>query len=235
MSAGKIMPPSAAIAGRAAALGSLSSPETSSRLISRPTTKKKMTMRASLTTSRIDSSRWKPPTLNATWVLQNRSYVSPNGAFAQTNAAAAARSRTIPPDDSTRVNRSTGRTNRDGIARSDEIQVTWTRACREGGSIGGGGYSEATAASQQSPAAHESLSNCELRIAVDGQSVQGPTPRTAGPAEAATSLLHASPPPLRPHEDRHRGGRRRRRLPRRAAQRGRPGRRGHRSERAPGR
>jgi hypothetical protein len=47
--AGSTTPPIAAIAGSAAALRSRSSPVTSSRLISRPTTKKNSAMRPSLT------------------------------------------------------------------------------------------------------------------------------------------------------------------------------------------
>ena len=49
MSAGKTIPPIAAIAGRAAAFGSFRWPETSSLFISRPTTKKKITISASFT------------------------------------------------------------------------------------------------------------------------------------------------------------------------------------------
>ena len=49
ISAGSATPPSAASAGRAAVRRSFSSPVTSSRLISRPTTKKKIAIRPSLT------------------------------------------------------------------------------------------------------------------------------------------------------------------------------------------
>ncbi len=62
--AGTIMPPSAAIAGRAAARGSRSSPRTSSRLISKATTKKKNAMARSLTQVRRSRSRW---IQSATW------------------------------------------------------------------------------------------------------------------------------------------------------------------------
>jgi hypothetical protein len=49
IAAGRIAPPSAAKTGSAAALRSRNSPVTNSRLISSPTTKKKMAMRPSLT------------------------------------------------------------------------------------------------------------------------------------------------------------------------------------------
>ena len=55
------MPPTAAMAGMAARRGSRSSPSTSSRLISRPTTKKKMAISPSLTHScRSSSNVWCP-------------------------------------------------------------------------------------------------------------------------------------------------------------------------------
>ncbi len=56
INAGTIMPPSAAIAGSAAARGLASSPLTSSFLISSPTTKKKTTIKASLTHASSGSS-----------------------------------------------------------------------------------------------------------------------------------------------------------------------------------
>jgi hypothetical protein len=49
MAAGTTMPPTAATIGSAAVRGSRSSPDTSSYLISRPTTKKKIAIRPSLT------------------------------------------------------------------------------------------------------------------------------------------------------------------------------------------
>ena len=71
MSAGRIMPPSAATIGSAAARGSRSSPVTISRLISRPATKKNSAIRPSLTASCRVSSRWNEPTSNANGVDQN--------------------------------------------------------------------------------------------------------------------------------------------------------------------
>ena len=55
------MPPTAATAGSVARLRSRSSPVTSSRLISRPTTKKKMVMSASLTQWTSDSVMARSP------------------------------------------------------------------------------------------------------------------------------------------------------------------------------
>ena len=69
MRAGTITPPMAATAGRAAARGSRSSPVTSSRLISRPMTKKKMAIRASLIQASIGSSKTcRPPRFMTMWV-----------------------------------------------------------------------------------------------------------------------------------------------------------------------
>lgn len=59
-SAGTTMPPIAAATGTAAVRGSDNSPSTSSRLISRPTTKKNTVIRPSLTTWCIDMSRPQP-------------------------------------------------------------------------------------------------------------------------------------------------------------------------------
>ena len=59
ISAGTTIPPTAAMAGRAALRGSRSSPSTSSRLISRPTTKKNRVISPSFTQSRRSrSSSW---------------------------------------------------------------------------------------------------------------------------------------------------------------------------------
>ena len=70
ISAGTIMPPAAAIAGRAARRGSRSSPSTSSRLISSPTTKKKSVIKPLLIHScSVRSSVWLPR-LTATCVDQ---------------------------------------------------------------------------------------------------------------------------------------------------------------------
>jgi hypothetical protein len=107
--AGTAMPPNAATIATAARRGSRNSPPTISYLISRPTTKKKTAMRASLTQCRRSSARTNRPTSMVTSVVQNCSYASDHGEFASTSATSAATSRTIPPADSTRRKAATGR------------------------------------------------------------------------------------------------------------------------------
>ena len=109
MPAGTTIPPTAATIGRAAVRGSRRSPLTSSYLISRPTTKKKITIRASLTQCWSDSSRCSGPTSSVRWVCQSASYDDAHGLLAQSRAAAAASSRRIEPAASTRRNSRTGR------------------------------------------------------------------------------------------------------------------------------
>ena len=70
ITAGTIMPPRAAMPGSTAADRSRSSPATSSRLISRPTTKKKMAIRPSLTQWTRSSLMRKSPKATVTSVCQ---------------------------------------------------------------------------------------------------------------------------------------------------------------------
>ena len=103
------MPPTAATIGSAAVLGSRRSPLTSSYLISRPTTKKKITISASLTQCWSDSSRCSGPTSMTRWACHNASYDDAHGLLAQIRAVAAASSSRIEPAASTRRNSRTGR------------------------------------------------------------------------------------------------------------------------------
>jgi hypothetical protein len=103
------MPPIAATMGRAAVMGSRRSPETISYLISSPTTKKKITIRASLTQCCRVSSRRKLPRSMAISVCQNESYDDAQGLLAQISAAVAASSRRMEPAASMRRNSRTGR------------------------------------------------------------------------------------------------------------------------------
>ncbi len=103
------MPPTAATIGSAAVFGSRRSPWTSSYLISRPTTKKKITIRASFTQCCSVSSRWRTPRSTLIEVCQKASYPSAYGEFAQTSATTAAASSNAEPAASTRRNSRTGR------------------------------------------------------------------------------------------------------------------------------
>ena len=98
--------------GRAAVFGSRRSPLTSSYLISSPTTKKKITISASLTQCCSDSSIRRSPTPKPTGVCQNVSYDDAAGLFAQTSAMTAATSRRTEPAASTRRNSRIGRATR---------------------------------------------------------------------------------------------------------------------------
>ena len=73
IAAGTIIPPSAAIAGSATARRSRSSPTTSSRLISIPTTKKNTAINKSLTTWPRSSSNTYDPNSNRTFVAHTDS------------------------------------------------------------------------------------------------------------------------------------------------------------------
>jgi hypothetical protein len=68
VSAGTSIPPTAAMAGSAALRGSRSSPSTSSRLISRPATKKNRVISPSFTQSRRSRSSSRPANETARWV-----------------------------------------------------------------------------------------------------------------------------------------------------------------------
>jgi hypothetical protein len=78
-------------------------------LISRPTTKKKITIRASLTQCCSDSSRCSGPTSIVRWACHSASYESAHGLLAQTRATAAASRSSREPAASTRRNSLTGR------------------------------------------------------------------------------------------------------------------------------
>jgi hypothetical protein len=70
--AGTDIPPSAAATDSAAFLGSASSPTVTSRLISRPTRKKKTAIRPSLIHSRSGLEMPKPPTSTVTGICHSR-------------------------------------------------------------------------------------------------------------------------------------------------------------------
>src|SRR5687768_11130625 len=101
------MPPNAAIAGIAASRGLVSSPTASSRLISRPTTKKKIAMSASLTQACRLRSRCSGEF--GPNVFDQRSSYEPGARFAHTSAARVAMARTMPPVVSSRMNSASGR------------------------------------------------------------------------------------------------------------------------------
>ncbi len=94
-SAGTTIPPTAATAGRAARLRSRSSPVTSSRLISSPTTKKKMVMSASFTQCTNDSVIARSPSPMVSSLPHQPTYPAVS-ALAHTMAPTAASSRTSP-------------------------------------------------------------------------------------------------------------------------------------------
>ena len=119
MSAGRTIPPTAAIAGSAATRRSRKSPVTSSRLISRPTTRKNRAISASLT--KCCRSSWIPmdPIRISTELCQNRKYVAPHGELAHARPMAAATTRTMPPAASVAMNRRTGAGSVRGAGRRD--------------------------------------------------------------------------------------------------------------------
>ena len=122
--AGTIIPPRAAIAGIAARLGSASSPSTNSRLISSPTTKKKIAIRPSFTQCSNDSSRWKSPnSISSRSRCQKSAMSFPQPVLASTSALIVAISSTTPPAVSTWMNSRTGRPMRRASVRSPSIQV----------------------------------------------------------------------------------------------------------------
>lgn len=113
--AGTIIPPSAAIAGSATARRSRSSPTTSSRLISIPTTKKNTAINKSLTTWPRSSWNTYDPNSNRTLVAHSDSYPDFHGEFAHTNATTLATPSTIPPAASMWEKRTNGRTARASV------------------------------------------------------------------------------------------------------------------------
>ncbi|MPM75667.1 hypothetical protein SDC9_122661 [bioreactor metagenome] len=96
-SAGSTMPPKAAIIGSAAFLRDESSPTTISLLISRPTTKKKTAMRASLTQWRRVISILKLPIARS--ALRSHMFATPEsaGVLAAISAKRVTRIRSTPP------------------------------------------------------------------------------------------------------------------------------------------
>ncbi len=91
------MPPSAAPAGSANLRGSASSPTSASRLISKPTTKKKTAIKPSLIQRLIGFDNDAPPIPTVSLVAHAPKYRSAHAELAQTRASAAAASRTMPP------------------------------------------------------------------------------------------------------------------------------------------
>ncbi len=107
-SAGTTMPPSAAITGRAAWRGSASSPTSSSRLSSRPTTKKKNAIRPSLIQWCRDISRRQLPMPMLTGSRTSCQYASARLLLARTRAATVAANSRRPPLVWLRMNSSKG-------------------------------------------------------------------------------------------------------------------------------
>src|SRR3954447_20511142 len=94
---GSAIPPSAATTGIATRERSRSWPRSSSRLASRPTTRKKSVIRPSLTQPRRSIAiAWSPTRIDST-VPQNDSYESDHGEFAHTSAATVAPSSAAAP------------------------------------------------------------------------------------------------------------------------------------------
>ena len=97
ISAGKITPPAAANTGNAAFLAEESAPLDTSRLISRPTSRKKIAIRPSLIQriSALESAQSPTPIVNG--VDHNAAYESPAEEFAQIIAVIEASSSKMPP------------------------------------------------------------------------------------------------------------------------------------------
>src|SRR3954468_5013097 len=120
------MPPSAATSGTAARRRLRKSPITSSRLASRPTTRKKSAMSPSLTQWRRSSEMAQPPSRIESSVVQTDSYECGQGEFAQTSAASvAATSAAAPPVSVVRKSRSGAAAVRAHDVRS--IKRPWLR------------------------------------------------------------------------------------------------------------
>lgn len=110
--AGTTMPPSAAATGRAARRASRSSPMTSSRFTSSPTTKKKTAINPSLIQWRSEWLIWKEPTPTVSVVFQKPRNGSDQGELASASAAAVKARSTAPPAASTCRNAASGRLTR---------------------------------------------------------------------------------------------------------------------------
>src|SRR6185437_1620197 len=104
MSAGTSIPPNAAATGNIALRGDASSPLSSSRLISSPTTKKKTAMSASLTNCSRSIRSAMRANSNEKCRAHSSVYWLPHGEFAHTRAAIVAASSTTPPDASVATN-----------------------------------------------------------------------------------------------------------------------------------
>ena len=100
MAAGTIMPPSAAMAGKATLLASESSPITASRLISRPTSRKKIAISRSLTQTPSGLSSANSPSWILKCVCSSASYPSASGEFAAIIASTPATTSRMPLADS---------------------------------------------------------------------------------------------------------------------------------------
>src|SRR5262245_39179192 len=100
MSTAAVIPPIAPSTGSAIRRRSRNAPVSSSRLASRPTTRKKSVIRPWLIHSRRGSEMPCSPTITDRSVVQNDSYESDHGELDHASAASAAASRAIAPDDS---------------------------------------------------------------------------------------------------------------------------------------
>src|SRR5690554_3414706 len=97
MPAGMTAPPIAHNIGRAACRGVANAPPTTSRLISKPTSRKKMAIRPSLIHRARGYKRWIDSVSNPRGRLSNASKDGPKGELAMTNEITTKKKRTIPP------------------------------------------------------------------------------------------------------------------------------------------
>lgn len=100
------MPPKAAVIGRRAFLSEERRPINSSRLISSPTTKKKITIRPSLIQWWTDNAYVASPHETPIFVCRSSVYDSAQGELAQTRASRVQAKRTMLPETSERKKRS---------------------------------------------------------------------------------------------------------------------------------
>ena len=106
--AGTSAPPNAATTGRVARRTESSSPTSTSRLISRPMTRKNTAIRASLIHHCRSRLRSNPATRNSSSVCHRSSYEAAHGEFTQTSATTVARISSTPPDALLSVNARNG-------------------------------------------------------------------------------------------------------------------------------
>src|SRR5690606_1524136 len=97
MPAGIIAPPTAHKIGRAAWRGVAKAPPTTSRLISKPTSRKKIAIRPSLIHKASGYKRWIESVSNPKGRLSKASKDGPQGELAMTNEITTKKKRTIPP------------------------------------------------------------------------------------------------------------------------------------------